>query len=88
MAGNTTGITSGPARSGHTWNRSASGVFLPERPSEEEAYPQTLDVPERRTLVAFYTLAFDDPQWGPVTFRLYVYRILESDLPEYEVVAE
>lgn len=33
-------------------------------------------------------LTFEDPDWGPITFHLYVFRQAAESLPEYEVVIE
>lgn len=31
---------------------------------------------------------FTDPEWGPVSFTLSIWRSAKADLPEYEVVIE
>lgn len=38
--------------------------------------------------LAAYWLIFDDPQWGPVSLQLSVWRHPSDDSPSYEVVVE
>lgn len=64
------------------------GLWLPpQAPQAPPQAPATL-IPEGMTLVTHATFVFNDPKWGPITFRLYVYRHEDNDLPEYEVVVE
>lgn len=88
MARRASSITSGTARAASGDDSRAPRVWLPERPEEGQVHPTTISLPEGRRLVAYYQLHFIDPQWGPISFRLWVYRQLGNDLPEYEVVAE
>lgn len=38
--------------------------------------------------VAAYWLIFDDPQWGPVSLELSVWRDDRADLPDYTVIVD
>lgn len=38
--------------------------------------------------IADAVCSFEDPQWGPITFQLSVWRHVGDSLPEYEVVVE
>lgn len=40
------------------------------------------------TCVAAYWLIFDDPQWGPVSLELSVWRDDRADLPDYTVLVD
>lgn len=40
------------------------------------------------TCVAHYWLVFSDPQWGPISMQLSVWRDDQADLPDYTVIVE
>ena len=40
------------------------------------------------TCVAHYWAVFSDPDWGPISFQLSVWRDDRADLPTYEVIVE
>lgn len=64
--------------------RSAPPPLLIRAPQAEE--PHASDLPrEHMTCLAHYWLVFDDPQWGPVSMQLSIWRDDQADLPDYIV---
>lgn len=61
--------------------------LLGSAPTEAEPETQT-ERPERLICLSVGRFIFTDPKWGPQAFDISVWRHLDEDLPNYEVVVE